>query len=80
MSLLCNLRESLLKDRGRIFPTTPGYFAPDNMKAVFQESLKALGPQKIRVYYLHAPDRSDKPVPFEDSLRVINEFHKAGLM
>jgi aflatoxin B1 aldehyde reductase len=64
----------------RINPAKPGYFAPDNLRAVFQESLKAFGPHKIRVFYLHAPDRSNQSAPFEDTLREINEFHKAGHM
>jgi aflatoxin B1 aldehyde reductase len=64
----------------RINPAEPGAFAPDKLRATFQDSLKALGPQKIRVLYLHSPDRSDKRVPFEDTLRVINEFHQSGHM
>lgn len=41
-----------------------------------------MGPHKIRVYYLHAPDRTEagKVVPFEESLKAINELHKAGFM
>jgi aflatoxin B1 aldehyde reductase len=58
----------------------PGAFAPDKIRESFQASLKALGPQKIRVLYLHFPDRSDKQVPFEDTLREINEIHKSGQM
>lgn len=64
----------------RILPVEPGYFAPEKLRAVFNESVKALGPHKIRVYYLHAPDRSEQSAPFEDTLREINELHKAGLM
>ena len=60
--------------------TVPGAFAPDKLQASLQASIKALGSHKIRVFYLHYPDRSDTPVPFEDILRQINEFHKAGQM
>lgn len=31
---------------------------------------------KVRVFYLHAPDRS---VPFEETLREVNELYKEGL-
>jgi len=62
----------------KIAPMEPGAFAPDKIRESFQASLKALGPQKIRVLYLHFPDRSDKQVPFEDTLREINEIHKSG--
>jgi aflatoxin B1 aldehyde reductase len=64
----------------RVWPIEPGYFAPENLRMVIHESLKALGPKKIGILYLHSPDRSDKHVPFEDTLREINEFHKAGHM
>lgn len=58
----------------------PGYFSPANLRAVFKESLKALGNHKIRVFYLHFPDRSVEQASFEDILREVNEFHKEGLM
>lgn len=64
----------------RIYPVEPGYFAPEKLRTVFHESLEALGPHKIRIFYLHSPDRSDRSPSFEDTLREINEFHKAGLM
>lgn len=64
----------------RIYPIEPGYFAPTNLRAVFQQSLKALGDHKVRVFYLHFPDRSAQQASFEDILREVNEFHKEGLM
>ncbi|KZP20958.1 Aldo/keto reductase [Athelia psychrophila] len=66
----------------KIYPSIPGAFSAANIQKVFQESVKALGPHKIRVYYLHAPDRSEagKGVPFEESLQAINGLHKAGLI
>ena len=40
------------------------------------ESLEALSPNiKIRVYYLHAPDRAQD---YADVCGVINELYKAG--
>ena len=38
-------------------------------------SEKALAPHKINIFYLHAPDRS---VPFEDTLRAVNELYQEG--
>ncbi|KZP20997.1 Aldo/keto reductase [Athelia psychrophila] len=66
----------------KIYPVTPGGFSAANIRTVFQESVKALGPHKIRVYYLHAPDRTEagKAVPFEETLEAINGLHKAGLI
>jgi len=54
---------------------TPGSHSPEKLRELFRESLDALGPQKIRIFYLHAPDRS---VPFEDTLRVVDELYKQG--
>ena len=52
--------------------------APDELKETFKASLDALGPKiKIRVYYLHAPDRT---VPYEETLEAINDLYKEGLM
>ncbi|KAI0807306.1 Aldo/keto reductase [Fomes fomentarius] len=57
----------------KVYPVSPGDHAPAKLRATFQTSLKILGPQKVRVLYLHAPDRS---VPFEDTLREVNELYK----
>ncbi|KAJ3552502.1 hypothetical protein NM688_g4117 [Phlebia brevispora] len=61
----------------KILPQTPGDHAPEKLKTTFSLSLAALGPNiKIRVFYLHAPDRS---VPFEDTLEAVNDLYKQGL-
>jgi aflatoxin B1 aldehyde reductase len=49
--------------------------APAKLRATFETSLRALGRQRVRVFYLHAPDRS---VPFEDTLRECDTLHKEG--
>ncbi|KDQ09335.1 hypothetical protein BOTBODRAFT_117286 [Botryobasidium botryosum FD-172 SS1] len=59
----------------KIIPLKPGDHAPARLRELFAESVEALGPYKIRVLYLHAPDRS---VPIEDTLRAVNELHKEG--
>lgn len=61
----------------RAFPVTPGDHSPEKLRASVETSIKALGPYKINIFYLHAPDRS---VPFEDTLREVNELHKKGLL
>ncbi|KAL1947780.1 hypothetical protein VTO73DRAFT_13504 [Trametes versicolor] len=60
----------------KVYPVTPGDHAPAKLRATFETSLKLLAPLKVRVLYLHAPDRT---VPFEDTVREINELHKQGL-
>lgn len=37
-------------------------------------SMDALNGKKIRIFYLHAPDRS---IPFENTLEAIDSLHKA---
>ncbi|KAI0790935.1 aflatoxin B1-aldehyde reductase [Abortiporus biennis] len=60
----------------KIHPLVPGGLAPEKLTDGLKQSLAALGPNiKIRVLYLHAPDRG---TPFADSLKVINEFYKQG--
>lgn len=69
-----DLRSSMRVDT-KNYPIRPGDHAPDKLKQAFAESLEALGPHKIRVFYLHAPDNA---VPFEDTLDAVDELHKAG--
>ncbi|KAI0277213.1 Aldo/keto reductase, partial [Russula aff. rugulosa BPL654] len=53
----------------------PGGHQPEAIRFVVETCLKALHPHKIRVLYLHRPDRS---VPFENTLREINKLHQEG--
>lgn len=59
----------------RVYPVSPGDHEPRRLKELFKESLKALGPHKIRVFYLHAADRS---VPFEDTVKAVHELFQEG--
>ena len=59
----------------KIYPVAPGDHKADRLKATFKQSLEALGENKIRVFYLHIPDRS---VPFEETLEAVNDLYKAG--
>ncbi len=61
----------------RVYPASPGDHSPAKLRATFETSLKLLAPLKVRVLYLHAPDRS---VPFEDTAREVNELYKQGLL
>ncbi|KAL6308976.1 Aldo/keto reductase [Sparassis latifolia] len=60
----------------KVYPVKPGDHAPTALRSTFETSLKFLTPLKVRVLYLHAPDRS---VPFEDTCREINELYKQSL-
>ena len=59
----------------RIMPEKPGDHGRDRLHELFQQSLKALKGNKIRVLYLHAPDRS---VPYEETLKAVDELYRAG--
>ena len=50
---------------------------PEGLKEMLTLSLGALGKHKIRVFYLHAPDRS---VPFEETLEGVNDLYQAGYL
>ncbi|GJE91889.1 aldo/keto reductase [Phanerochaete sordida] len=59
----------------KVHPQQPGDHAPARLQELFTTSRDTLGGHKIRVFYLHAPDRS---VPFEDTLAAADALHKAG--
>ena len=56
-------------------PLDPGDHAPEKLRKTFLTSLESLKRSKVRVFYLHAPDRS---VPFEETLKEVNELYKEG--
>ncbi|TFK54931.1 Aldo/keto reductase [Heliocybe sulcata] len=60
----------------KVYPTQPGVHSPSVLRSTFLTSLKALNKSKVRVFYLHAPDRS---VPFEETCREVNKMHQEGL-
>ncbi|KAK9474064.1 putative aldo keto reductase protein [Dipodascopsis tothii] len=49
--------------------------SPEDVRRGLMDSLKALGAEKIDMWYLHGPDRS---VPLEDTLREVNNLYKEG--
>lgn len=61
-------------------PNRPGDWTPydhttDGVQRAHRDSSKALGTDKVDLYYLHAPDRE---VKLEETLAAINDLHKAG--
>ncbi|KAJ8487033.1 hypothetical protein ONZ51_g4431 [Trametes cubensis] len=59
----------------KVYPVNPGDHKPAALRATFQTSLQLLAPNKVRVLYLHAPDRS---VPFEETVAEIVGICKAN--
>ena len=59
----------------RVYPVKPGDHTPENLRNTFLTSLRSLKYDKVRVLYLHAPDRS---VPFKDTVREVNNLYKEG--
>lgn len=48
---------------------------PENLRRLFELSLKELGTEQVDIFYLHAPDRS---VPFAETLGEVDKLHKEG--
>jgi aflatoxin B1 aldehyde reductase len=68
------------KDRGltlatKHYPSKPGQHSPENLRAANTKSLGELKTDCVDIYYLHAADRS---VPFEETLKEVNDMHKEG--
>lgn len=54
----------------------PSYtHTPADVRRGFEDSVKALGCEKVDMFYLHGPDRTNS---FEDTLRTVNELYKEG--
>ena len=62
----------------KAIPLQPGDHSSTRLKELFNQSMEALGShKKIRVCYLHIPDRS---VPYEETLEAVNDLRKQGLL
>ncbi|KAJ7173420.1 Aldo/keto reductase [Mycena filopes] len=57
-------------------PAVTGSHTPENLRTYLKMSLKELNTDKLEMWYLHGPDRS---VPYEETLRGVNELYKEGL-
>lgn len=73
--MLGKLNCSGLSIDSKCFPAKPGDHKPELVKATLEKTLNALKVPKIRVFYLHAPDRS---VPFEETLKACDELYREG--
>ncbi|KAI1319641.1 aldo/keto reductase [Xylariaceae sp. FL0255] len=82
------LGETKWQDRGltvgtKLYPSAghprergAGYtHKPEDIRRGCLDSLKALGAEKMDIFYLHGPDRKN---PYEDTLRAVNELHQEG--
>ncbi|KAI4519676.1 Aldo/keto reductase [Schizophyllum commune Loenen D] len=69
-----DLRDATLDTK--VHPICPGGHEPKALRASFQQCLKALKRDKVRVLYLHAPDRK---VPFEETCAEMNKLYQEGL-
>lgn len=54
---------------------TPYHHNAQDLRLGLMRSLEALQVPKVHVWYLHSPDRT---VPFEDTLREVNDLHQEG--
>ncbi|KAG8630366.1 hypothetical protein KVT40_001985 [Elsinoe batatas] len=73
-------RDAKWQDRGltlatKCYPRDPGQHSPSRLTESLTTSLSELGTDTVDIFYLHAADRS---VPFEETLRAVNDLHKAG--
>ncbi|KAJ7632572.1 Aldo/keto reductase [Roridomyces roridus] len=59
----------------KVYPVKPGDHSPAMLRSTFFASLEALNRKKVRVLYLHAPDRS---VEFAATLEEMNRLHEEG--
>jgi len=59
----------------KVWPYPAGGHEPSALRKTFHTSLQALNKDKVRVFYLHAPDRS---IPFVDTLRECNKLYEEG--
>ncbi|KAF7338937.1 Aflatoxin B1-aldehyde reductase [Mycena venus] len=59
----------------KFYPLAAGDHSATNIKAACAKSIEALNGVRIRVLYLHAPDRA---TPWTETLQAIDELHKEG--
>jgi aflatoxin B1 aldehyde reductase len=56
-------------------PGSGSNHSPEDLRLALKTSLESLKTDKIDMWYLHAPDRT---VPYETTLREVNNLHKEG--
>ncbi|TRM58171.1 NADP-dependent oxidoreductase domain-containing protein [Schizophyllum amplum] len=60
----------------KVHPICPGGHEPGALRASFMKCLKALKRDKVRAFYLHAPDRR---VPFTETCAEMDKMYREGL-
>ncbi|KAG0221833.1 hypothetical protein BGW41_006477 [Actinomortierella wolfii] len=73
--MMGNLNLAGLTVDTKVFPLQLGGLAPEKVKQSLLTSLEALQTDKVRVFYLHAPDYA---TPIEETLKAVNELYKEG--
>ncbi|CAE7227131.1 unnamed protein product [Rhizoctonia solani] len=59
----------------KLYPSGSIRHTPEGIREYLDKSLNALKADKVKLFYLHAPDRS---TPFEVTFKAIDELHKEG--
>ena len=59
----------------KLYPKPKYTHSPKDVRRGLMDSLEALKTDRVDMFYLHGPDRT---VPFEETLRAVNELHKEG--
>jgi len=59
----------------KVVSFSPGSHSASNVEESLETSASLLGPAKVNVMYLHAPDRE---TPFAETLAAMDKGHKAG--
>jgi len=74
--LLSELELSNCTIDSKCYPVQAGDHQPEKLRATLKTILEALKVPKLRIYYLHAPDRA---TPFEETCAEMNKLYKEGL-
>lgn len=75
-TLLSQLPTAHFKISTKAYPFAPGFHNKEKLPKQFKDSLAALKAEKVDIFYLHAPDKS---VPFEETLKAVDDLYKEGL-
>ncbi|KAJ7726570.1 aflatoxin B1-aldehyde reductase [Mycena maculata] len=59
----------------KFYPLAAGDHTAEKLRAAYAKSFESLKGVKVRVLYLHAPDRA---TPWVETLKVVDELHKEG--
>ncbi|MBW0520449.1 hypothetical protein O181_060164 [Austropuccinia psidii MF-1] len=59
----------------KCYPINPGDHSPQKLRESLELSLQTLKLKKLRIFYLHSPDRS---IPFEETLKGCHELFQEG--